>query len=243
MSSSLLGRAAGKLRYLRLNVFVATREPFQRVMRARRMATFAERIALEAGARILDLGGTPETWDGIKPKLRVTLLNLPGGSNPPNSTHHDMQLVTGDATGTQLPDRSFDTVFSNSVIEHVGDAAKRAAFAREARRLGRSYWVQTPSKWFPIEAHTGIPLWWQIGEPMRRLIIARWRKKLPAWTEMVEGTTVVTKAELRSLFPDAEIITERFLGLPKSYIAVRPSPGPSKREEVGGSKQKSRARR
>jgi len=233
MSRTLLRRAADKLRYLRLNVFVATREPFQRMMRARRMATFAERIVLESGARILDLGGTPETWNAITPTLRITLLNLPGGSNPPNSTHHEMQLVTGDATGTHLPDRSFDTVFSNSVIEHVGDETKRAAFAREARRLGRSYWVQTPSKWFPIEAHTGVPLWWQIGERMRRLIIARWRKKLPAWTDMVEQTTVVTKAELRSLFPDAEIITERFLGLPKSYIAVRPAAGPSKTEDAG----------
>jgi hypothetical protein len=233
MSRTLLKRAANSLRYLRLNVFVATREPFQKMMRARRMATFAERIALDAGARILDLGGTPETWNGIAPKLRVTLLNLPGGSNPPNSTHHEIELVTGDATGTHLPDRSFDTVFSNSVIEHVGDETKRAAFAREARRLGRSYWVQTPSKWFPIEAHTGVPLWWQIGERMRRLIIARWRKKLPAWTEMVETTTVVSKAELRSLFPDAEIITERFLGLPKSYIAVRNAQSVHKSAKLG----------
>src|SRR5262245_13224180 len=43
-------------------------------------------------------------------------------------------------------------VFSNSVIEHVGPPPKQAEFAHEVLRLGRSYWVQTPSKWFPIEA-------------------------------------------------------------------------------------------
>ena len=117
-----------------------------------------------------------------------------------------------------------DFVFSNSVIEHVGGAARRAQFAREVRRIGRSYWVQTPSIWFPIEAHSGMPLWWCYPQGMRNWILRRWREKLPAWTEMIEGTTVVKRAELQKLFPDAEIKVERVFGIPKSYIAFKTVP-------------------
>jgi len=49
--------------------------------------------------------------------------------------------------------------------------------------------------------------------------IERWRRKLPAWTEMVEQTRVLTKAEMRRLFPEATILVERVCGIPKSYVA------------------------
>ena len=38
-------------------------------------------------------------------------------------------------------------------------------------------------------------------------------KKLPAWTEMVEETTVLTKSDLRRLFPDATILVEGLIRL------------------------------
>lgn len=36
---------------------------------------------------------------------------------------------------------------------------------------------------------------------------------------MVEGTDIVSKAEMRQLFPEADIYVERFWGIPKSYVA------------------------
>jgi hypothetical protein len=40
---------------------------------------------------------------------------------------------------------------------------------------------------------------------------------------MVETTRLLIKSQMRQLFPDCEIITERMLGIiPKSYIAFRP---------------------
>jgi hypothetical protein len=213
------------LRHPRYSVFRTLLGPFQRHMRARRMALFSATVAPKAGDLILDLGGQPATWRGFAPSLNVLILNLPGVAERVDGCDHDMLFVEGDATQTHLEDESFDVVYANSVIEHVGDAEKRAAFAREVHRLGRAYWVQTPSVWFPIEAHTGMPFWWLLGERMRSKLLARWRRALPAWSEMVAGTTVVSKAEMRRLFADAEIITERFLGFPKSYIAVRIPPG------------------
>jgi len=39
---------------------------------------------------------------------------------------------------------------------------------------------------------------------------------------MVEGTRVLTKVDLQQLFPEADILVEWFLGIPKSYIAYFP---------------------
>jgi hypothetical protein len=169
---------------------------------------------------VLDLGGQPMIWDNLPTPLDITILNLPGVAEVHTASHHRIRYVDGDACGVVgFKEREFNTVFSNSVIEHVGPADRQADFASEVRRLGRSYWVQTPSKWFPIEAHCGMPFWWFYPPKLRRYFIERWRKKLPGWTAMVEETRVLTKADLARLFPEATICVESFLGVPKSYIA------------------------
>ena len=56
-------------------------------------------------------------------------------------------------------DNEFDIVFSNSVIEHVGDFWKQKLFSSEIQRVGKRYFVQTPSFWFPYEPHTLIPFY------------------------------------------------------------------------------------
>lgn len=45
-----------------------------------------------------------------------------------------------------LPRACFDLVYSNSVIEHLGTWEKQQAFAAEARRVGRGYWIPTPGQ-------------------------------------------------------------------------------------------------
>jgi hypothetical protein len=139
---------------------------------------------------------------------------------------HDLTFLEGDACRVpSLSDRSFDLVFGNSVIEHVGAEARRAAFAAEVRRLGRTYWVQTPSMWFPIEAHTAMPFWWFHPRPLRESFVRRWHRALPAWADAVAETSVLTREELLALFPEASLYVESVLGIPKSYVAYfRDSP-------------------
>jgi hypothetical protein len=86
-------------------------------------------------------------------------------------------------------------------------------------RLARSYWVQTPSMWFPIEAHCGMPFWWFYPESVRQSILRRWHAKLPAWTDMVASTRVLTRRRLTELFPNSRIHVEYSWGFPKSYSA------------------------
>jgi Methyltransferase domain len=211
------------LRYLRVATFVALKNPFSDWARQRRMQQMIGMCEPRPGISVLDLGGKPGTWNHPSlPPMNITILNLPGNIEVATRSQHSFSYLEGDACDVVgIASGSFDFVFSNSVIEHVGGPARRQTFANEVRRIGRSYWVQTPSIWFPIEAHCGMPLWWFYPDSWRGALIERWRRKLPAWTEMVEGTTVVKRSEMESLFPEATVLVERVLGIPKSYIVVR----------------------
>src|SRR5271170_4260251 len=117
--------------------------------RARRMRAFAESFEIREQTRVLDVGGTPSLRGFLPVRRLVTILNLPRAA--PGRSGFDLVF----ASGCALPfaDRSFDIVFSNSVIEHVGDPTEQRRFADEIRRVGRGYFVQTPNRWFPVEPH------------------------------------------------------------------------------------------
>lgn len=191
--------------------------------REARMRSFEERMQLTPGMRVIDLGGSTKLWRFVNVPLDVTVLNL--ASQPIDQRQygaHRFTIVRGDAThAPELKDNSFDLVFSNSCIEHVGPADKQQAFADTVRRLAPSYWVQTPSKLFPVEAHTGLPLWWLYPERVRQRMIENWTRSRPVYGEFIAGTRVLLRSDLTRFFPDAEILTERFSGIPKSYIAYR----------------------
>ena len=63
------------------------------------------------------------------------------------------------ADGCRLPfaDASFQVVYSNSVIEHLGSWENQEDFAKECRRVGVSYYVQTPNRHFFFEPHLLTP--------------------------------------------------------------------------------------
>jgi hypothetical protein len=205
---------------LRLRAFQSATRVIQGRTRRRRMQLFERLMSPGPQSRILDLGGTLAVWSYIRQPLEITIFNLPGRADASIPTHHRVTLVEGDACAT-LPysDGEFDIVFSNSVIEHVGAEDRQAAFAANARRVGRSYYVQTPGPWFPIEAHTGMPFWWFYPEPLRRRILTVWHTKMPAWSDAIADTRVLTHGRMAALFPGATIYTEWLAGLPKSYTA------------------------
>lgn len=186
------------------------------------MNRFIDAMNIRGGERIIDLGGSALFRDAVPVPLDITVLNLPEALDRevPNS-HHRITLLEGDACDVTFADRSFDIAFSNSVIEHVGGKDRQRALAGEARRLAPRYWVQTPSIWFPVEAHTHMPFWWFYPPAMKAFFIRRWDEKLPAWCEMIKGTTVIPRSDMQEMFPDARIWTERFMGCAKSYVAYR----------------------
>jgi len=114
------------------------------------------------------------------------------------------------------------------VLEHLPDEASREAMAREIERVGLGYSVQTPNRWFPLEAHTLTPAFhflpkrWQARLARNFTIWGRLQRPSRAEARgFVENIRLLSARDLQGLFPDAAIERERFLGLTKSLIAVR----------------------
>jgi SAM-dependent methyltransferase len=203
-------------------------------LRRRRSAWLTRLVDMTYGERgrcsILDLGGTETYWNIIDPaylqarNCRITLLNV-AARPPANVKLFDSRV--GDATAVDVRDNAFDIVHSNSVIEHVGDWRRTLAFSLEVRRLAARYYVQTPNFWFPWEPHFGTPLFHFLPAPLRIALLRRRdlghfeRCALPQAVEAVESIRLLDKEMLRCLFPDAQIMREKFLGLTKSLIAIR----------------------
>lgn len=194
--------------------------PFRR----RRMAKLDAAILDRRDIReVIDLGGADGNWRYTAHQPRVTMVNI----EPAKFESDRFVHIQGDATATDFADNSFDLAFSNSVIEHVGEH-RWEAFAEECLRLAPSVFVQTPSRWFPFEPHLLTPFVHYLPKRMQRRVIKNgtvwgWLRRPTSEKvdDFVDSTTLLSKADMVRLFPGCEIRTERFLGLPKSYLAVR----------------------
>jgi SAM-dependent methyltransferase len=193
------------------------------------MQRFVREFAITPETRVLDVGGTPETWEILAISPRVTLLNTP---RTKNELARASWWVAGDGRALPFRDGAFDIVFSNSVIEHVGDAESQRRFAREVARVGRAYWVQTPNRRFPVEQHLLTPLVHWLPKSWQRWIVPRFT----VWNALVRPAAdrrafylehylnevrLLTAREVAELFPGARIIRERVLGWTKSLVAMR----------------------
>jgi len=195
------------------------------------MARFLDEFGPVEGTSILDVGGAAFNWELAGIEAPITLLNLRAPDDPTTLPPH-FSSVAGSGTALPYADASFGIVFSNSVIEHVGDPQAQARFAAELRRVGEALWVQTPARSFPLEPHLlGIGIHYLPRTWQRRLV-----RYFTGWGWLVRPTPaqidaflaeirLLSFAEFRQLFPDCEIRRERFLGLTKAFVAVRPRGG------------------
>jgi hypothetical protein len=195
--------------------------------RRRRFALFACLLEqLPRPVRVLDVGGTELFWHhmGGPDRLGIDLLLLnPGRPSP----HGRIEIVSGDGRDMgQFDDDTFDVVFSNSVIEHLGAWPDQRRMATEIRRVGRRFFVQTPSRYFPIEPHFLIPGFQFLPLPVRIALVRRfslgYHDALPDPDQArcaVEEIRLLRARELRLLFPGASLYRERVLGVTKSFVA------------------------
>jgi len=192
------------------------------------MLRFARECAISSETRILDIGGTPDCWQLLPVRPRVVLLNTPRAKEDLGGAEG---WVAGDGRALPFRDGAFDLVFSNSVIEHVGDPASQQAFAREVARVGRSFWVQTPNRWFPVEQHLFTPLVHWLPRSWQRLLVPRvnlWSRLVPVTDDRrrfyiehyLSDIRLLGASDLKALFPGARLIRERLLGVTKSLIAL-----------------------
>jgi hypothetical protein len=191
------------------------------------MQLLKETFSFGSQTTVLDIGGEAAFWSDGAPEADITLLNV----NAPQALPERFRFVPGDAADLPFEDAAFDLAFSNSVIEHLGTAEKQALMAREVRRVGRSIWVQTPSRHFPIEPHYLTPVIHWLPRALQRKLLRNfsvWGLIARPPKELVEKNVneirLLDYGELALLFPDCEIRRERVLGITKSLIAVRVRP-------------------
>ncbi len=71
---------------------------------------------------------------------------------------------------------------------------------RELCRVGKSFFITTPNRWFPFEHHTGLPLLHYLPPSVFRPLLRRTRYR--HWAEE-SNLNILTARELAALFPVA----------------------------------------
>lgn len=197
--------------------------------RRKRFILFGNLIhSLPKPAKILDLGGTINYWEKMHfvniQGVHITILN----QHEEKIDYRNFTSIIGDARDLSVfKNGEFDIILSNSVIEHVGDFNDQMKMANEITRVGKSYFVQTPNFYFPIEQHFYFPFFQMLPISLRIWLVMHFRlgffSKIADKNkagEVVSSVRLLRKNEIKILFPQANIIKEKFLSLTKSFIVI-----------------------
>lgn len=147
--------------------------------------------SLYTGLGVQDLSG----MDALFPGKRF--VQYPGGRFP-------------------FEDKEFDWVFSNAVIEHVGDRDAQVLFINEMLRVAHNVFFTTPNKFFPVESHTNVFfIHWHDG------IFFDWCRKKNLWANR-NNLNLLTHRHLqqvlsRSKAKSFSICSNRLVGLPMTF--------------------------
>src|SRR5687768_2603676 len=217
---------------------------FSATARHKRAGLFRDAFQLTERTKVLDLGsqwgghihavleGTPVRPENVYlADIDPKLLDRGGreyGYNP--------VLIPQDGK-LPFPDAFFDIVYCSSVIEHVTvpksevwtlrsgkefrerSLIHQREFAREIQRVGRQFFVQTPYRWFVVEAHSWLPFAGWL--PRRALLPVLRTARALSLTRTNPDWYLLGKREFADLFEDAEIRDEKWMGLTKSIMAVK----------------------
>lgn len=198
-------------------------------MRSARFRHFERLVSpLPRPLRILDVGGTNEFWEnrGWAGRADVQIFSINLDAEP--QIHENIHPLTGDATDlSKFADKSFDVVFSNSVIEHLFTLDNQRKMAAEVQRVSKAFWVQTPNFWFPVEPHFHVPGWQWLPLGLRVSMIRRWRcgwrgpyPERELANRYVQEIRLLSRRELQAMFPGSLVAPERIGPFVKSWIVI-----------------------
>ena len=217
---------------------------FRTASRLRRSALFRSLFEIDDKTRILDLGGADGTFlhallagtDALPDNVYVADIDSDAVQSAAARFGYSPVVLAEDGK-LPFPDGYFDIVYCSSVLEHVtipkqeiwkersGSSFKRRArlrqfkFAQELARVSVGYFVQVPSRWFPIETHTWLPLFGYLPRSLqcRTMEISNrfWIK------ESIPDFHLPTAREMTEYFPGATLMRERLFCFTKSLIAVK----------------------
>jgi hypothetical protein len=181
----------------------------------------------------------PQKKGGISFKTNVYIADIDEKKLKKSAEKGFKTLVLGEDGTIPCEDGYFDIIFCSSVIEHVtvdkkdmetiqtAKEFRKAALKRqkkladEIRRVGKSYFVQTPYKFFPLESHSRLPVILVLLPRKLQITIIKFFRKFwfartsPDWN-------LLTVKNMKFLFPGAKIVKEKAFFFTKSLMAIKP---------------------
>lgn len=209
--------------------------------RKRRGEFLVRTVNLPLNARILDLGGgTGRHIRAVLPHhTDITVCDISADDLTAARERFGFKTVLlQEAERLPFDDGAFDFCFCSSVIEHVTGPKQAVVtiaddivfrtmarqhqnrFASEIARVAKSFYVQTPYRYFPIESHTWLPGIIVLLPRRRQIKLIKYvnrfwfKRTAPDWY-------LFDWREMTETFPDAEIYPERYLGMTKSLMAIK----------------------
>lgn len=212
--------------------------PIHTRLRKQKLDLFFELAGDCAQQSLLDLGGhssagmAGEFLPLYQAFRNVTVVNI-SARRLQFPTTARIRRVAADACSLPFASQSFDWVFSNAVIEHVGNWEAQKRFAAEVRRVARrGYYVTTPNKRFPIEPHTYLPIYQYMPAVVQRRMIVF----ATGWVNTYEHAShirLLTMKQMRELFPHAQVCRTGFPLYGNSLVAAyRALPGSAELSEA-----------
>jgi hypothetical protein len=127
---------------------------------------FVEILCADPDTTILDVGVTSDRTFANSNYLEawhpysqcITALGLADASFL-RDQYPGLTFLRGDGLNQPFRNQSFDIVHCSAVIEHVGRFERQMRLVIECARVARrGFMITTPYRWFPIEAHTSLPI-------------------------------------------------------------------------------------
>jgi len=172
-------------------------------MRDERFNAFVRGVRPGPGDRVLDVGVSGQVGRSVNHFERVYpwpgMLTACGLEGPPDiCARRGIEFVSADGLALPFDDASFDIVYCNAVVEHVGSAARQAQLVSELLRVARRVFMATPDRDCPLESHTLIPLAHWLPHKMCAAI---YRLAGRGYFASQEHLNLVDAGRLRGLFP------------------------------------------
>lgn len=193
-----------------------------------RWETYVRAFPPRPDHRVLDVGVSPLV---DLPSENFFLRNYPfptmvtGVTNDTNiepirTAFPHATIVTADGLALPFGSGEFDVVHSNAVIEHVGPAEYQRRFMGELIRVGRSGFVSTPERWFPVDSHTNLPFIHWLPRPAFLWALRR-AGRLTGGQEWL--TWLLSGRDLARRVPAGvqfALVTQRLAGLPAVVTVI-----------------------
>ena len=197
---------------------------FSRLSRRRKFELFQRVFQPGPNDLILDVGasGQPFTGYTFEDYYPYSDRIVAGGIDPreiqdARRLYPRVRYTMFDGRALPFPDKSFNMVFSNAVIEHIIGQGQQARFAKEIMRVGKSWFVTTPNYWFPFESHYHLPLIHFLPREMQR-----WYNRLLG-SAIAKGTVqdlaLLSARKLQRLFPASRVVRMRVTFWPETLVA------------------------